>query len=160
MTAELGLAFCFLIIGSLGGIVISKKYDQRVIFYSCLKQFNIDFLNELTFSKKNIEQILSNNYGFSPFSELLNAKKNQLHFQKKYSYNIPNWINDSESKEIIYYFNSLGKCDCETQKNSLMRYEKIFDEKLCAVKEEKTKYGMLIKKTGVIVGLIAFILMV
>jgi len=153
------LAVCMLIIGYYCGNLFAKKFINRASYFKSFKRFNRDFIAEIGFSQKNLQDILLNEYSFSDFDLTLKSKKIQLTNDNAVLY-IPPYLSDNEKKEIEEYFTRIGTTDLLTQNRVLCEYDKIIDEKSKIAIDEEKKYSTLFKKTGVLVGLIAFIIVV
>lgn len=160
MSVEILLAICLFLIGSCSGILFSKKYSNRLAFYKSLRQFNCDFLNELSYTKKTIGNVLSKKYVSQAFNELLVSFKLKIGNQNASELKLPKFCNETEIIEINSYFENLGGTDYQTQRNILLSYETNFLKKVQDAIDENAKYGSLLKKTGVVIGLIAFVIAV
>lgn len=154
------LAINLFVLGSCLGQYFSKKYTKRYVFYKCLKQFNDDFINELGFCKSNLKIVLSKKYQSTELNSILKQQSEQLARNMKLGVGSMNILKTGERKELDEYFLSLGKSDSDTQLKILSIYQKNFEQKVSLMQGEQQKYGTLCKKTGIIVGLIAFVIAV
>ena len=157
---ELFLAIVLLTLGGSTGYLFSRKYSKRVRFFRSIYQFNNDFINELGFCKRNLNSILSKKYESDELNEMLEQIKNSFYNNLSQDVSKTGVLKSSEIYDMDNYFSLLGKSDCETQLKILNTYSGIFEQKLKEVTMEQNKYGSLCKKTGIIIGLIAFVIAV
>lgn len=154
------LGFSSVILGASVGGLFANKYKKRLFFFKSLAQFNEDFYGELTFCKNNLLHVLSKKYPSAEFCQTLKAKSDSLINHS--SFNLPPlyFLNENERYEIHSYLNSLGISDVEGQLKIVNAHSSIFKSRTedCAL--ENGKYGTLCKKTGIIAGLIAFIILI
>ena len=140
------------------GIINSKKYSNRYKFYNSIQNFNSDFKCVLSFQRDYVEKLLIKDYKFQPFNEIIKQKLVNTFNEKQLI--LPNFLSEEEKDEIIDYFNQIGKFDAITQSEIAIRYEELFKKRIENCDNDNKKYGILSKKLGIIVGLIAFIIVV
>ena len=78
---------------------------------------------------------------------------------KDYVADLPAFLNTSQKSDIIAYFSSIGKSDATSQKELCGAYKEKFGYELSIAANEQAKYSALFKKTGLIVGLAAFVIL-
>lgn len=150
------LAFSLLVICSLSGIKLSSKYKIRREFFSSLVNFNRDFYSAVNFRRDDMNDILSKSYESEIFNKLTSDKKSGL--KNHSAINFPDFLSENEKVQLKSYFSKLGVSDAADQLKMSDDYQKIFEEMLKKSEDDDKKQGLLYKKMGVIVGLIAFII--
>ena len=152
------IAICLFVICSGVGIKLSQKYVLRYDFFNSLLSFNKDFYSTVNFRRDSLTSALNKRYKNEQFNALLISKAKQL--KNGSNLNLPNYLNEVETNEIISYFDKLGKSDAATQTRILLDYENVFSQILSECNKQKNQHGVLIKKAGIIIGLIAFVIAV
>ncbi|MBQ7408417.1 MAG: hypothetical protein IJW13_04000 [Clostridia bacterium] len=152
------IAICLFVICSGVGIKLSQKYVLRYDFFNSLLSFNKDFYSTVNFRRDSLTSALNKRYKNEQFNALLISKAKQL--KNGSNLNLPNYLNEVETNEIISYFDKLGKSDAATQTRILLDYENVFSQILSECNKQKNHNGVLIKKAGIIIGLIAFVIAV
>jgi len=148
------LAICCLLAGLCSGIKFAEKYTDKYTFYKSLNEFNEDFYGEVNFFRAGISALGKKKYFSESFSRLLNG-----YFSKNTTINLPKFLTDSQKNDITNYFAAIGKSDAETQGEIYRNYSRKFALELQNAAEEQKKYASLCKKTGLLVGLAAFVIL-
>ena len=156
---EILLAVCCLTAGLCVGIKFSEKYTEKYKFYKSLCEFNEEFYSEVVFFRKGIRTLADRPYQSTPFEKLLKAfiSKNQSS-SAELSY--PPFLSESQRAGLIAYFDALGKTDAATQSELYENSKKKFVSELSVAENEQFRYSSVCRKTGLIVGLIVFVLIV
>lgn len=149
------LAVCCIIVGFFSGIKFAEKYTEKFKFYKSICFFNEQLYDEVVFFKNGIPSLKKNDYLSIKFMKILNeyARGNSI------SELLPTFLNVSQKNDISMYFENIGKSDVSTQKQLCVCYKNKFEHELQIAEDEQRKYSSLCKKTGIIVGLIIFIIL-
>lgn len=153
------VASCLLLIGILSGIYASEKLSKKRKFYKSILAFNCDFTNAVTFNRDDLSVILSNKYISEDLNLILYERLKSIGLKKQLTA-LPNFLSLEEKNEISEYFLKIGIFDPKTQLNLLKQYSDFFTRKLNESQNEERVRGVLYKKLGVILGLIAFVVAV
>jgi len=149
------IAVCCLVAGIAVGYKFSARYTDKYLFYKSLCVFNERFYSEISFFKKGIQTLKNTSYSSSDFENVLQ----NYDFGRTDKIKLPRYLNDSQKNDLTEYLSSLGTSDSDTQKVVYEAYRKKFESELLIAGEEQKKYCSVCKKTGLIVGLIAFIIL-
>ncbi len=153
MRLVLGLvAFALCVILSM---FLSAKYKERKDFFNDFSFFNKSLIKEVGFGQKTLGEMLNrinnNSYFFVKLkSEIFNIKINAQKNMLKYD-------------EIAYfdeYVSNIGTSDKESQIEYLKTVNEYLKEKVDKTQEEYKKYTALYIKMGILIGLIAFIIII
>lgn len=141
------------------GYKMSEKYSLRSEFFNDFYRFNREMINQLTYFKRRIPEIISNFSCKNQFSILLDEYKEYINGKNLCLDKF--WYLSLEEKELITaYFVLLGKSDATSQLNNLNSYnEKLKNLTTDTVNEEK-KYKKLYVKLGFFAGLSVFVLII
>ena len=141
------------------GYKMSEKYSLRSEFFNDFYRFNREMINQLTYFKRRIPEIISNFSCKNQFSILLDDYREYINGKKLCLDKF--WYLSLEEKELITaYFVLLGKSDATSQLNNLNSYnEKLKNLTTDTVNEEK-KYKKLYVKLGFFAGLSVFVLII
>ena len=150
-------AFCLFICSSIIGVACSKKFLNRYKFYLSILNFNQDFKNSLSFKREHISNLLKKDYKFEHFNNVLEQKLKNINCK---ALSLPNFLNENDKNQINEYFSQIGKYDPITQAKILEGYDEVFKQNLTLAFDDNKKYGILFQKIGIIVGLVAFIIVV
>ena len=156
MIANLILAVCMLVAGSCLGIKFSEKYTEKFSFYKSLCDFNGDFMREVSFFKNNLKYLYCKQYSSVPFCKILSKK----HSDGEIKDELPSFLNEMQKQDVLSYFDKIGKTDAPLQVSLCEGYSSQFEKELELSRAEMKKYGGLYKKTGFLIGLIAFVILV
>ena len=141
------------------GYKMSEKYSLRSEFFNDFYRFNREMINQLTYFKRRIPEIILNFSCKNQFSILLDEYKEYINGKNLCLDKF--WYLSLEEKELITaYFVLLGKSDATSQLNNLNSYnEKLKNLTTDTVNEEK-KYKKLYVKLGFFAGLSVFVLII
>ncbi len=141
------------------GYKMSEKYSLRSEFFNDFYRFNREMINQLTYFKRRIPEIISNFSCKNQFSILLDEYREYINGKNLCLDKF--WYLYLEEKELITaYFVLLGKSDATSQLNNLNSYnEKLKNLTTDTVNEEK-KYKKLYVKLGFFAGLSVFVLII
>lgn len=141
------------------GYKMSEKYSLRSEFFNDFYRFNREMINQLTYFKRRIPEIISNFSCKNQFSILLDEYREYINGKNLCLDKF--WYLSLEEKELITaYFVLLGKSDATSQLNNLNSYnEKLKNLTTDTVNEEK-KYKKLYVKLGFFAGLSVFVLII
>lgn len=154
------LACSSLILGFCLGRFFAEKYKKRALFYKSIQKFNEDFCSELSFCKNNLKFMLLKRYQSEEFNQILLKKAESLENKQAFNLQDLTFLNENERYDVDCYFSMLGKSDGNTQLKILNGYALTFKNKFEECVQEQRKYGTLCQKTGLIFGLIAFVMVV
>ncbi|MBR4419985.1 MAG: hypothetical protein IKT32_03815 [Clostridia bacterium] len=148
----------FLLI-TISGFKIASKYSGRTHFFKAIQELNYSLISCVSFSKEDLTCVISKQYANESLSNLL---KSVYHckINGKNDYLFPEFLTEPEKNDLIFYFNNLGNLDTDSQLKLLEDYKQKFNEYIKECKLHEDKEGGLYKKLGVIVGIIAFIIVV
>ncbi len=139
------------------GVNKSKNHEQIYSFYSSLCVFCNNYVNELKYSKKELETLINKEYSSTDFVLCLNS-----FIEKKYKNSLyfPTFLSQIEIDKLTAFFECLGKSDSVSQQGVINNYLEDFKK----LKNEKyelfNKYKVFYKKLGFYVGLIMLIMVV
>ena len=152
-----GLAFLFL--ATFICFKISKNLSERKKFFKSLIDFNSDLIMEIEFQRAELSNILLRPYQSEDFNRVL---KQKLNLNKGITNEMifPTYIKQTECFELKEYFYKMGMQDPYTSIELLKRYDDIFKKLYNEVLEEDRVKGSLYKKMGLIIGIIAFIIVI
>lgn len=153
-------AFCVLL-----GKYFSAKKSKKAAFYSALCDFNANFIKELNFSRKKISELLVPDYSSKNFNDLIllvkqkKCEQNAVELKNELSGEWQNGLDLSGGQigDIENYFSFLGSSDATSQSDECSRYSEIFKKQLAESEKGDKTLGVLYKKLGFIIGLIAFV---
>lgn len=142
----------------------SKHYVLREEFFKALDLFLKKMNLEINFSREKLKPIISNY--ITPCKELdfilknfllaLGTKKlneNELFLKTKL-------LKPDEKQMIFSFFKSVGHFDLSGQTEHINNFLKNFNFYLQTSKEEKTKYGTLFTKLGIIIGVLISLILI
>ena len=154
----IGIIICSGMIGY--GFAIS--YKKRKLFYKELIIFINTLQSNISFSNREIKEIINLNKFSSDVNKILNAYVSYIDFKKDYKKDIDviTYINAEEKSYILTFFNGLGRYNSSTQISELENYKMLFDKYLKDAEEKEKKYFSLNIKMGIIAGaLIALLIL-
>ncbi|MDY4187092.1 MAG: stage III sporulation protein AB [Candidatus Borkfalkiaceae bacterium] len=150
------------------GRYFSDKKSKKAAFYLSLCNFNGNYIKEMNFSRRPLKELLSKSYPSANFNDLLALVKQRV-FNESLSDlcgalagRWQNGLNLSEGDitEIEEYFSMLGKSDALSQSEECYRYKNYFEHSLAESEKSDKSMGSLYNKLGIIVGLIAFVIVI
>ncbi len=144
--------FLLLVACVLISYILSDKYRKRKLFYLKFEFFNKKLMNELTFSKKSIIELIAELDCENDFNNyLFNYVKNNITVGKI------NYISSDERDFFINYLDSIGTGDAKSQLNFLTNANIEIKKNLNESVENEKKYKTLYLKIGFLIGLILLI---
>lgn len=140
------------------GTTFSKKYKDKVIFYSNFSYFNQNLKNEISFTQKTINCLLEkekNNKNY--FYNNLNA----FFLKKEIDNNAINcnFLDDKEKAYFISYITTIGKGDKNSQLSYLNNVSAYLEERYKSAILDEKKYKTLNIKLGFLIGLTFLIIL-
>lgn len=152
------IALCCLCAGVTVGKMCASKYKERYLFYKSLCNFKNDLYSEVCFFRNSLTDLLKKTYISEAFNKFL-----QLHLNEENKNNsVDNllFLSESEKNDVNLFFDKIGKSDQETQVKLCENFGKRFENAAEVAQSEYKKYGTLYKKTGLIIGIAAFVIIV
>lgn len=147
-------AIGFLLLGIGGGLKFSEKYTEKYKFYKSLCDFNEEFYSEVVFFRKGLAVFAHKAYLSSAFNNLIKS----FLVQGVRDLPLPRYLNDYQKNDVCIYFSRLGKSDSQTQVEIYEAFKRKFVAESNLACDEQKKYSGVCKKTGLFIGLIAFII--
>jgi stage III sporulation protein AB len=158
-----GLAI--VVISTLLGYVLSKKYRQRRRFLGQFREFNEQFINEITYYRRPIKAFLDRQRFDGEFQVLLQSydalldqyteKEGKVLDLSPYTF-----LSENEKADVYDYFMTLGKGDSESQKRYfLSMQERLTNYEAKAISQGK-KYENLYIELGFLCGLFILVLII
>ncbi len=160
MSASFVIGTSLFLICVFGGILYSKNIDDKLAFFKAMRELNMEFVSSIKFRRDDLLVILCKDYGNENLSSILREKTANVRSGKEVTLRFPPYINEKEKYQISNYFIKIGKYDCETSLTVLQNYDEYFNSTIKKLTEEKSQKGVLYKKLGIIIGLIAFIIVI
>ena len=145
------------------GYLFSKKHRKKKVFFQQFYLFNERFLNEITYYRRPLTEIILSDKYAAEFSLLLNSflqsiKENQaIWLQYLHSLDF-NFLTQEEKNEVENYFSCLGKGDVISQKNYFSSIQEKLKNKSGALEIKVKKIADLYVKLGFLCGLLILIL--
>lgn len=141
------------------GYKMSEKYSLRSEFFNDFYRFNREMINQLTYVKRKIPEIISNFSCKEQFLILLNEYKGYI--DGKIFCLDKFWYLTIDEKELVTtYFILLGKSDALSQLNNLNSYNENLKNLANETTNEEKKYKKLYVKLGFFAGLSVFVLII
>lgn len=152
-------------VSTAGGYILSKKYRQRRRFLGQFREFNDQFINEITYYRRPIKDFLAQHtfegefqtflQGYATCLGLYSENRAQALDLSAYSF-----LAENEKIDIIDYFSMLGKGDSASQRcYFLSMRERLTKYEADAVSQGK-KYENLYIELGFLCGLFILILII
>lgn len=151
----LGLIFasiCF------SGHKMGNRYKEKEKFYYEFKNFLVFLKSEIGFFKKNLITIFDEFASENPkFIKLLENCKNFITSNKKLDLE---FLSKQENFELEEFFRGLGQNDCNFQKEYIEKNLEFFNKKYDESVRLNAKYGVVIKKISILVGIMVCIILI
>ncbi len=144
---------CCLLLCIVGCNFFTDKYVKRQKFFNSFLGFHNKLVNEISFTQTSLKYILD---GISDENDFENLAKDYFLLNKRkveYKY-----LDDFEKDLLLNYFNALGVGDNQTQLNAICVFQERIKEKQKASVEDAKKFQVTYSKLGVLLGVIAFII--
>ncbi len=145
MLSAVIIAFCTFM-----GYLAASKYRSRRKFFTQMTTFNERYLNELTFSRRAIKDLIGETRENGDFYELLEKKDVQ---------SLPQYLSEQEKKECVDYLKMLGAGDSASQKGYFSAKKKSLESKKAESEKAAKDRGELYVKLGLLAGL-AFVILI
>lgn len=150
------------------GILISKKYQNRVKDLKEMKNALNMFSAKMKFTYESIPKIfkeISNkvNKNIGYIFILASEKMENISAGKAWNYALENSNTNMKSEDIDVLkslSNLLGKVDIEGQASEIELVEKFLDIQIEQAEEEKNKYVKMYKTLGITIGLAVVIVLI
>jgi stage III sporulation protein AB len=151
-----------ILITTLMGFLVSKKYIDRERFFSDFLNFLKDLKINITFSMDDLKIVVNkllNNVSSNELKKYLKNFVDRLDNDSISLYDIDILKND-EKNNINIFFNSLGKSDLKSENEKIDNAINNFSILYKVVYNDKNKYSKLYTKLGVIIGLFIAIIFI
>ena len=149
------------------GLLIAKKYNNRVKFYENIIKFadflllNIYHLNEnlKTIFSKYIE--MGNDKNFQHYEKLKNVRGNDNDYNTLINQIVLQMnIKKSEISDIVDFFKNLGKSNTESQIHLIEGYKSIFKNYYNQAVSDQKQKGSIAFKLSVSIGVVVCVLII
>ncbi len=127
---------------------------NRYLFWDSLVEFCSLLLQELSYKKRPIKEVTSNEFISIDFSKTLND------YYLKNEITLPNYLSDIESEKVISFLSSIGKSDTESQKIAINTCKIDFENIATQRKLDYKKSYSVILKVGFSIGVMLFIMVI
>ena len=147
------------------GYRLTGKYRRKKQFFKHFSTFNSRFLEELSYSRRPLGEILSKNMYSGEFQLLLYAfatylKERDKEFFLTLNEEVFSFLSEDEKMEICDYFLTLGKGDSRTQKEYFSSMKGRVETRFLEAEERCKRYTDLYIKLGFLCGLFILILII
>lgn len=139
------VAFCTLL-----GYLAASKYRARKKFYAQMYAFNERYLNELTYARRKLKELLEEIGESGDFYELFKQKGGEIKLE---------YLSKQEKGECADYFRMLGAGDSFSQKSYFSSKKEMLESKKGETEKESAARGSLYLKLGLLAGL-AFVILI
>ncbi len=146
LLAVLIVAFC-----SLLGYLAAAKYRARRKFYAQMASFNDKYLNELTYRRRPLGELIGEQLERGgDFYTLLEDRKTEIKLQ---------YLTEQERRECEEYLKMLGTGDSNSQKDYFSAKKQTLESKKGESEKAAKERGGLYLKLGLLSGL-AFVILI
>jgi len=136
------------------GYLAAEKYRSRKEFYRQFLLFHERFLHELSYSKRNVKELLRDN----PFTGQF-AKAIDFYLKHRSLPSDLSFLSEDENSYLLSYFTAIGRSDAQSQIGYFRSQSALLsDSRNEAEKQAKTR-GELYLKLGLLSGL-AFVILI
>ena len=147
------------------GYYLAKKYRQRRHFLRQLREFNEQFINEISYYRRPIKDFLSIHPFEGEFQGFLQEYARVLNETNQEAQGILNlsnytFLRENEKVDIIDYFMMLGKGDSHSQKSYFFSMRERLAKREQEAVDEGNRYENLYIKLGFLCGLFILILII
>ena len=139
------VCFCTLL-----GYFAASKYRDRKKFFAQMYAFNERYLNELTYSRRMLKELIDEVAEDGEFYDLLKHRGDEVKLSL---------LNEAEKKECADYLKMLGAGDSSSQKNYFSAKKQLLESKKVECEKEAAARGSLYLKLGLLAGL-AFVILI
>ena len=150
-------------VSTMGGFLLSKKYRIRRRFLGQFREFNEQFINEITYYRRPIKEFLAKQTFEGEFNALIQSYLLALDEYKSaenptLDLSEYTFLAENEKVDIFDYFMALGKGDSDSQKRYFLSMrDRLIKYEADAVSQGK-KYENLYIELGFLCGLFILIL--
>ena len=144
------------------GRAMAKRYKLRKGFFLEMYEFNTQFLTELGYAKRPLQELVLSYPSKGEFGELLKEVLRRRFERKKLPVDLTayTYLTDDEKRFVLEYFQSLGKGDANSQKIYFSHVENSLQALKIKAEDECTKKTELYTKLGFLAGLAILIIVV
>ncbi len=143
---------CFAL-SALTGLLLSKKYTKRKLYYEDFYFFTNELKNQVSFGMRTVEDLINKNEKKSDFYRAMND-----YYADGGLCDAFNYLNDEDWSMLKDYLKTIDKSD----KKTLLDYLNITSDELLRKKNEaianETKYKALYIKLGILFGITLMII--
>lgn len=132
------------------GYLAASKYRARQRFFAQMAAFNDLYLNELTYARRALKELIGELAESGDFYDLLRKRDGELDF---------GYLSEEEKKECGDYLKMLGAGDSHSQKNYFSGKKQFISNKKSESEREAKERGSLYLKLGLLAGL-AFVILI
>ena len=147
------------------GYIFAKKYRQRRLFFTQLKEFNERFLNEIAYYRRPIREFAASFEYQGEFNTLLqtfflNLEDHSVKDRKIYDFPELTFLTKEEKTVVEDYFIMIGKGDSASQKTYFSSVKDRLSKLQTEAENAGKRYGDLYIKIGFLCGLLILILII
>ncbi len=137
------------------GYFSAEKYRSRKLFFNEFSNFNDRYLNELSYSKKPLEQFLSEYEYRGDFKKVIEKLRKRTQLGIDFSY-----LTKEEISDCSDYFAMLGRGDSRSQTEFFITRRAQLSDKKDKTEKEAKRRSELYLKLGLLFGLALVILLI
>ena len=143
------------------GWFLSRKYRRRKKFFLDMQEFNLSFLEEISYSKRPFEAFCARRHYTGGFGELLEEVLFQRAEKKtaKISMDEYTFLLVDERVFVGEYFQTVGRADSQSQKGYFSNAKTKLDSLKSKGEEDSKRYTDLYTKLGFLAGLAIMIIL-
>ena len=158
-----GLAI--VVISTVGGYILSKKYRQRRRFLGQFREFNDQFIHEITYYRRPIKDFLSTHRFDGEFAAFLQgylALLNEYTEGTMGQLDLSDYtfLSENEKNDLYDYFMTLGRGDSASQKCYFLSMRDRLTKYEAEAAFQGKKYENLYIELGFLCGLFILILII
>lgn len=139
------IAFCTFL-----GYLAAAKFRARKKFFMQMSAFNERYLNELTYARRPLKEVIAEAREEGDFYDFLSARGKELSLQ---------YLSEQEKKDCAEYVRMLGTGDSVSQKNYYTSKKQSIESKKAECEKAASERGGLYLKLGLLAGL-AFVILI
>ena len=147
------VGICCLLLCVIGCNLLTEKYDKRQKFFNSFLAFHNKIVNEISFTQATLKAMLSKLSNENDFEKVAKDYLTSKIFKVDYKY-----LDNNEKDLVLNYLSVLGVGDIQTQLNAVCAFQERIKEKQVASIEDAKKFRAMHSKLGVLLGIIAFII--
>ena len=147
------------------GYLLARKYRQRKLFFTQLKEFNERFLNEIAYYRRPIGEFIAGYAYQGEFNGLLqgfffNIGAHSPNDRRLFDLFEYTFLTKEEQSVVEDYFLMLGKGDSASQKSYFSSVKETLSKLQTESENACKRYGDLYVKIGFLCGLLILILII